>query len=187
MASQYTQNYQLNQWAAEDKVRRVDFNADNQKIDAALAGLAAGKAGTAQLEQVNSQLTSQLTQLSGSISQVSQNLTQTAGTIPKIAVGAYTGDGAASKTIPLSFTPKAVLVARRDGEIFYDNGHNYFYGGLAVTGQPAGHKRDNILYPIVQIAGNGFTVYRTTVMESNWSTIVRSNDEGQIYHYVAIG
>ena len=174
MASQYTQNYQLNQWAAEDKVRRVDFNADNQKIDAALAGLAAGKAGTAQLEQVN-------------ISQVSQNLTQTAGTIPKIAVGAYTGDGAASKTIPLSFTPKAVLVARRDGEIFYDNGHNYFYGGLAVTGQPAGHKRDNILDPIVQIAGSGFTVYRTTVMESNWSTIVRSNDEGQIYHYVAIG
>ena len=31
-----TRNYQLNQWAAGDKVQRIDFNADNAKIDAAL-------------------------------------------------------------------------------------------------------------------------------------------------------
>ena len=31
-----TINYQLNQWAAGDKVQRVDFNADNAKLDAAL-------------------------------------------------------------------------------------------------------------------------------------------------------
>ncbi len=31
-----TRNYQLNQWAAGDKVQRVDFNADNAKIDAAV-------------------------------------------------------------------------------------------------------------------------------------------------------
>lgn len=34
-----TANYNLNQWDAEDKVQRADFNADNAKIDAALAGL----------------------------------------------------------------------------------------------------------------------------------------------------
>lgn len=34
-----TSNYQLNQWAATDQVRRTDFNADNQKIDAALKAL----------------------------------------------------------------------------------------------------------------------------------------------------
>ena len=34
-----TSNYQLNQWAATDQVRRTDFNADNQKIDAALAAV----------------------------------------------------------------------------------------------------------------------------------------------------
>ena len=33
-----TQHYQLNQWAADDQVLRTDFNADNAKIDAALAG-----------------------------------------------------------------------------------------------------------------------------------------------------
>ena len=32
----YTQNYQLNQWEALDKVQRTDFNADNAKIDAAM-------------------------------------------------------------------------------------------------------------------------------------------------------
>ena len=34
-----TQNYQLNQWEAEDRVLRTDFNADNAKIDEALAGI----------------------------------------------------------------------------------------------------------------------------------------------------
>ena len=31
-----TANYQLNQWGENDYVKRADFNADNQKIDAAL-------------------------------------------------------------------------------------------------------------------------------------------------------
>ena len=38
----YTTNYQLNQWDAEDRVTREDFNADNLAIDAALAALAGG-------------------------------------------------------------------------------------------------------------------------------------------------
>ena len=39
MASNYTTNYQLNQWEAGDQVLRTEFNQDNQKIDTALAGL----------------------------------------------------------------------------------------------------------------------------------------------------
>ena len=34
-----TPNYQLSQWDAEDRVQRVDFNADNAKIDAAVKGV----------------------------------------------------------------------------------------------------------------------------------------------------
>ena len=41
VASNYTTNYQLNQWEAGDQVLRTEFNQDNQKIDTALAGLAA--------------------------------------------------------------------------------------------------------------------------------------------------
>ena len=39
-----TTHYQLNQWAASDRIQREDFNADNAKIDAALAGLDAAVA-----------------------------------------------------------------------------------------------------------------------------------------------
>jgi len=39
MASNYTSNYNLCQWAASDKVLRTEFNADNAKIDAALKAL----------------------------------------------------------------------------------------------------------------------------------------------------
>ena len=40
MSTNHTTNYDLNQWEGTDKVLRTDFNGDNQKIDAALAGLA---------------------------------------------------------------------------------------------------------------------------------------------------
>ena len=39
MSTNHTPNFNLCQWEADDKVLRSDFNADNQKIDAALAGL----------------------------------------------------------------------------------------------------------------------------------------------------
>lgn len=37
MASNYTEHLNLCQWAAEDAVLREDFNADNQKLEAAIA------------------------------------------------------------------------------------------------------------------------------------------------------
>ncbi len=61
MASNYTEHYQLNQWEAEDAVRRVDFNADNAKIDAALAG----KASAAALNGLSSTVSSLNSRLSG--------------------------------------------------------------------------------------------------------------------------
>ena len=36
MPSNQTANYQLNQWAKPDRIMMDDFNADNQKLDAAL-------------------------------------------------------------------------------------------------------------------------------------------------------
>ena len=41
-----TTHYELNQWAGEDRIMRVDFNADNEKLDAALYQLS--QAQTAQ-------------------------------------------------------------------------------------------------------------------------------------------
>ena len=44
MSTNHTPNFNLCQWEANDKVLRSDFNADNQKIDAALkaCGFAVG-------------------------------------------------------------------------------------------------------------------------------------------------
>ena len=41
MPSNQTAHYQLSQWVKSDQVKMEDFNADNAKIDAALAALAA--------------------------------------------------------------------------------------------------------------------------------------------------
>ena len=42
MATNQTTNYQLNQWTKSDRIMLEDFNADNQKIDAALKAVADG-------------------------------------------------------------------------------------------------------------------------------------------------
>ena len=44
MSSNHTANYNLSQWVKSDKVLMEDFNADNAKIDAALAGKASASA-----------------------------------------------------------------------------------------------------------------------------------------------
>lgn len=46
MASNHTQNYGLNQWQLSDNVVMADFNADNRKIDAALAATPRVQAGS---------------------------------------------------------------------------------------------------------------------------------------------
>ena len=53
MPANYTSNYQLNQWEKSDKVLMEDFNADNAKIDAALAGKADTSALTSLQAAVN--------------------------------------------------------------------------------------------------------------------------------------
>ena len=44
MASNHTEHFSLNQWQADDQVKRTDFNEDNAKIDSALKDLAAAQA-----------------------------------------------------------------------------------------------------------------------------------------------
>ena len=55
MASGKTENYGLNQWEATDQVERLDFNADNAKLDAALHGLAESKAEQTALEALRNE------------------------------------------------------------------------------------------------------------------------------------
>ena len=45
MSTNKTQHYHLNQWEAEDKVLRAEFNQDNAKLDSALAQAAQERGG----------------------------------------------------------------------------------------------------------------------------------------------
>ena len=44
MSTNKTQHYHLNQWEAEDKVLRAEFNQDNAKLDSAMAQAAQERA-----------------------------------------------------------------------------------------------------------------------------------------------
>ena len=159
MASNYTTNYNLCQWQPTDQVQRADFNADNLKIDTALADLEASKADQADLDTLNS-----------TVQQLQLDVT-------KIVFGSYSGNGAASRTITLGFTPKALLVIPRTGQISINSIHPELYGGLSYTGHDASCSAGTLL----SIVENGFTVYYNRTE----TYFIHSNSSGMVYYYIA--
>lgn len=99
----FTQNYQLSQWEATDKVQRADFNADNTKIDAVLGSLALEKANQAALAAETAARSSAVSYLTSQLAQKGNG---------QIVTGSYTGTGEVGKQHPnsLSFSKKPVLV-----------------------------------------------------------------------------
>ena len=95
MASNQTTNYGLNQWEATDQVLRTDFNADNQKIDAALKGLAEKD-----------------TALEGTLA--SQAASIAAKGNCQIYYSTYVGNGSSSRTHTFSKQPLLVFIAGPD-------------------------------------------------------------------------
>ena len=158
----------LNQWEAEEKVLRTEFNQDNLKIDQALHGKADQEA---------------LTALQGLVAQKadSADLEELRGSSVQIAAGAYTGDGAASRLISLPFSPKAVYLCDKRGRT-YASGANlaaYYYGGLAVTGNPATAGET----ALVTLEAGGFRV----VHKSSNGDYYASNEKNTVFHYLALG
>ena len=137
-----TTNYQLNQWTKSDRIRMDDFNADNQKIDAALAAKS------------------------------------------RVACGVYTGDGTASRTIDLDFTPKAVLVLSAK-YLLASTDNTTRYGGLALTGHPV-YACDDTRLPVVSVTENGFIVTKESITYFSKNYAANSNTNGDNYLYLAI-
>ena len=104
MATNQTANYDLNQWLSTDQVLRTDFNADNAKLDAVLAGLAETAAGKAEQTAVDA-------------------LSAQVAALPRIAAGTYVGTGTSDSSGPcrLDFTdflgrpPQLVVVRPQAG------------------------------------------------------------------------
>ena len=122
MASNHTEHFSLNQWQADDQVKRTDFNEDNAKIDAALNDLSGGLAA-AQAEKADQ------TALDALAAEVAKKATTAAleavrAAVTKLVVGSYTGNGSCGQSHPrtLDFTatlgrpPKFVVVRSKDGD-----------------------------------------------------------------------
>lgn len=139
MASGQTEHFGLNQWNAEDKVLREEFNHDNAKIDEMLK------------------------------------------TIPQLVFGTYTGDGQATRTIELGFTPSALYVVASDGMSFREyNGSSQFCGGLVFHGEPALDTFKKRM--ILEICENGFRV----AYNVDYSFYLFTNQPDMKYHYIAL-
>lgn len=99
MPTNHTPNYDLSQWEPSDKVLRTDFNADNAKIDAALAG----KASAAAVDS-----------LARTVAGHASALVRTGNC--RIYTTTYTGPGGAGESgaVQLTFPGKPELVAVAD-------------------------------------------------------------------------
>ena len=127
MATNQTTNYQLNQWEPTDAVQRVDFNADNAKLDTALKSLSDQvvqkanqsalntlisavnqKADASTVSSLSSLLNSEISQR-----QEADSSLQTALTLKgncQIYYGTYIGDGKSSRTLTFERRPLLVLI-----------------------------------------------------------------------------
>ena len=156
MASNYTEHYDLCQWEATDQVQRTDFNADNAKVDAALAGKAEQAALSALTERVAA-----------------------LEVLPQLATGTYTGNGAASRFISLGFTPKALLVFTSEG---YPASPyvNYYFGGMAFPELPVEvFDRVGDKIQVLEITEDGFRVFY------DYDLDLYSNQKDTKYYYMA--
>lgn len=98
--------------------------------------------------------------------------------IPTLVAGTYVGNGSASQTISLGFTPKAVFFSPCDGKTYVSVSSGYIWGGLVIFGSPL--KIDTT--SAASIITGGFVVFQKSI--SNYSGVYCNKSE-QTYYYIA--
>ena len=103
---------------------------------------------------------------------------ETAGTLKsEVVFGTYTGDGTASRTINLGFTPVAVEVCDEMGRQYQFSGVRGIFGGIAVTGHPCASSSTN---KAIEIVENGFNV-----ADNSEENPARTNQGRITYYFIA--
>ena len=107
------------------------------------------------------------------------------GTIPKLAVGTYTGDGESEHTITLGFQPKFMVIAQTEtGNGTSEQDELFVFGNRA--------KFSSTVAPYYSGGTLMFDFEHTAtgiILKSNpnWSVSVIMNTSGKHYSYFAIG
>ena len=107
----------------------------------------------------------------------------------KIVTGTYTGNGAASRTISLGFTPKAVILRPKEYDQKVGNGGwgDYIYGTvIAITGSGTKGEDYGDGWILLQIVDGGFQVQYKTEDTSNSIATANTNASNVAYNYIAI-
>ena len=180
MAANHTPNYSLSQWEVSDQVKRIDFNADNAKIDAALAALEAKKADTSALSALQTVVNGKAS--TSSVSTLSSQLSAAKATIPKFVSTSYTGTGTCKQSNPTSVSlgsisqPYLLIVRPVKGD---GDGLVLLYGMTSTT---------------CNLSGSYGTGYNVTVTWSSsqvsWyadNASVQMNESGKQYRVFMIG
>ena len=105
-----TENYGLNQWELADRIQMEDFNGDNAKIEAALAGLAgqvAAKADNSTVSNLTTKVNAKAEQ--SALNATNTNLNTLTAQVAKcgncrITYGTYTGTGTYGSGNPNTLT-----------------------------------------------------------------------------------
>ena len=102
-----------------------------------------------------------------------------------VTFGTYTGNGAASRTISLGFTPKFVCVWPIEGERC--NSANYVWSARSTAQAPQTLGYDTHI-PCLTIETGGFTVYYRTGIQTRGSSdaAVYTNYSNEAFAYLAI-
>ena len=174
MATNQTANYDLNQWLSTDQVQRTDFNADNAKLDAALAGKA--EAETVSALQTAVAAKAEQTAVDALSAQVAA--------LPRIAAGTYVGTGTSDSSGPcrLDFTdflgrpPQLVVVRPQAG-----------MGDGLVLLQGMTESMDALSGNYGSGSNNTVSWFGASVSWYAEFAASQFNNKGTIYHYFAIG
>ena len=160
---QHTQNYQLSRWEKDDRIMMEDFNADNAKLDAALAAKADAEDVTALGESVNDALGS-------------------GGHNCRIICGSYTGTGTYGAASPTSlttgFAPVLVIVQKTEN-VGYDP-------AILIRGMTVGRNNSGKSTLAVSWRDDGVSWY-TTNTSANLPAAIQMNTADQTFYYAAIG
>jgi len=172
MASNQTSNYKLNQWAAEDRIIREEFNTDNQKIETALSGLSTEMGKRATQTALNN-LSTTLN------STISTGLSKKYGTDNAyIKSGSYTGTGTATITINTGFKPSLVMVFCLYGEMTTTD-FTLMIGDGSVQHINTKNSSIYVETTALQMTNTGFTV--SYQRSEDWGF----NTSGRPYRYIA--
>ena len=160
---QHTQNYQLSRWEKDDRIMMEDFNADNARIDAALAAKADAEDVTALGESVNAALGS-------------------GGHNCRIICGSYIGTGTYGAASPTSLTTgfAPVLVIVQDTE------HAGYDPAILIRGMTVGRNNSGKSTLAVSWRDDGVSWY-TTNTSANLPAAIQMNTADQTFYYAAIG